>query len=426
MHTAAGDLAAAREQQAAAETRAETADATLAAQRARLDQLRSSTAYQAVEQLADLERLVRTCEHNAGQATAERERRTAASGRARAEAERAAQLAAELDAAASRDAAAVADHAHTAGITWIPDDAEPARLTERSAALAAARHEGVRAVRAAQQAARAAEQTRDLARASLDRAEEAVAGAETTETAAESAVETAREQARTALEEWTRAHGVLLPEGGADRLAEVLGLTGEAEALTLPDAFTEATTAAVQELRDTLAALRAQHTDVERRRAETEAERDRIAAEHDDAPPPARGRIADRTPGDGVPLWQLVDFASDLAEDQRAGLEAALEASGLLDALVTAEDTPVTAGHSDGYLRAGAPVSGPSLADLLRPEDGTAIPVPRITAVLRSVAVTGDLEAGVPADQRRRPLRRRRRRRRAPQGARRVRRRHRP
>ncbi|PZT72601.1 MULTISPECIES: TIGR02680 family protein [unclassified Streptomyces] len=401
--TATEELAAARERQAAAEARAESADAALAAQRARLDQLRSSAAYQAVEQLADLERLVRTCEQTARQAGAERERRTAATGRARAEAEHAARLAAELDAAVSRDAAAVADHAHAAGLPWTPADAEPDRVAELSAARAAARHEGVRAVRAAQQTARGAEQTRDLAQAALDRAQEAVGAAETAETEAESALESAREQARTELGRWTGAHGTLLPEAGAARLAEALELTGEAEAVTLADAFTEATAPAVQELRDTLASLRAGHADIERRRAETEAERDRIAAEHDDAPPPARGRGADRAPADGVPLWRLVDFDEALTESQRAGLEAGLEASGLLDALVTAEDGRVPAGRSEGFLRAGAPVDGPSLAGLLRPEipenppGEAAVPTAeRVTAVLRSVAVTGDPGAGVP------------------------------
>ncbi|MFC9078580.1 TIGR02680 family protein [Streptomyces sp. NPDC057062] len=413
LDNAVAEVAAAREQQAAAETRAEDADAALAALRARLDQLRSSAAYQAVEQLADLERLVRTCEHTAQQATAERERRTAATGRARVEAERAAQLAAELEGAASRGAAAVADHAHTAGIAWTPPDAEPTRLAERSAALATARHDGVRALRAAQQDCRSAEQTRDLARSALDRAEEAVSGAETGETDAERAVEAARAQMREALAQWTQAHGPLLPEGATDRLAEALDLTGEGEAATLADTYAEAVAPAVQELRDALAALRGRRTDLARRRAETEAERDRIAAEHDDAPPAARGRTADRTRGgtppataggtaaqalkalgEGVPLWQLVDFAEHLTEEQQAGLEAALEASGLLDALVTAENTPVPAGHSDGYLHTRTPVDGPSLADLLRPEDGTPIPAARVTAVLRSVAITSGPDSG--------------------------------
>ncbi|MFF3253825.1 TIGR02680 family protein [Actinacidiphila glaucinigra] len=396
LHAAGEELTAARERQTAAGTRAETADAALAAGRARLEQLRSSAAYQAVEQLADLERLVRTCEQTARQAASERERRTAATGRARAEAERAARLAGELDAAVSRDAAAVADHAHTAGIPWTPGDAEPDRIGQRAAALAAARHEGVRAVRGAQQSSRAAEQTRDLTRAALDRAQEAVAAAETAEADAESAAESARAQARTALAQWHADHGALLPPEGADLLAEAVERTGEPEAAGLADVFTEATAPAVQELRDTLASLRSQTADLERRRAESQAERDRIAAEHDDAPPPARGRTADRTGAPGVPLWQLVDFAPDLTEARRAGLEAALEASGLLDALITAEDTDVPAGCGDGYLRTGAPVDGPSLADLLRPEEGTGLPAERITAVLRSVAATGALTASTP------------------------------
>ena len=36
----------------------------------------------------------------------------------------------------------------------------------------------------------------------------------------------------------------------------------------------------------------------------------------------------------GAPFWQLVDFADDLSADKRAGVEAALESSGLLDAWV--------------------------------------------------------------------------------------------
>ena len=51
------------------------------------------------------------------------------------------------------------------------------------------------------------------------------------------------------------------------------------------------------------------------------------------APPPWRGLDArrDRT---GAPLWQLVDFLPAVETAQRAGLEAALEAAGLLDAWV--------------------------------------------------------------------------------------------
>lgn len=45
---------------------------------------------------------------------------------------------------------------------------------------------------------------------------------------------------------------------------------------------------------------------------------------------------AERDPTRGAPFHRLVDFAPELSESDKAGLEAALEASGLLDAWVTA------------------------------------------------------------------------------------------
>ncbi|MEV0186768.1 TIGR02680 family protein [Streptomyces sp. NPDC050625] len=408
----AAELETARTARANADNRADQAEAALAALRAGLDQLRTSAAYQAVEQLADLERLVRTCEQTARQATAERERRTAATGRARAEAEHSAHLAAELDTAVSAAAAALADHAHRAGIAWSAADAAPDALADRASARAEARHEGVRAVRAAVQRLRDTKQTRRAARAGLDRAQEAAQAAETAEREADAALAAAHERARAELEQWTQRYHALLPEGTEGRLATALDLAAEAagtpadgergsaatEDVTLPGVFTDATAPAVQELRDRLAGLRARRTGLQARRAETQAERELIAAEHDDAPPAARGRTTDRDgrtdSGAAVPLWRLVDFADGLDDGQRAGVEAALEASGLLDALVTAEDHPVTAGAGDGFLRAGAAIDGPSLADLLRPEETAALPAARITAVLSSVAVAGEPAPG--------------------------------
>ena len=85
----------------------------------------------------------------------------------------------------------------------------------------------------------------------------------------------------------------------------------------------------------------------------------------------------------GAPLWQLTDFADGLDDADRAGLEAALEASGLLDAWVTPDGRLLEAGTHDVVLsagaapppgapaspgaHAGAPSAGRSLAGLLRP-----------------------------------------------------------
>ncbi|MFF5426818.1 MULTISPECIES: TIGR02680 family protein [unclassified Streptomyces] len=105
---------------------------------------------------------------------------------------------------------------------------------------------------------------------------------------------------------------------------------------------------------------------------------------------------ATRTPGlreglPGAPLWRLVDFRDDLPESERAGLEAALEASGLLDAWVLPNGSALAVNGHDVLLSpSNGPVSGPSLADVLRPDvahgDGRA-------ASLGEATVTGLIAA---------------------------------
>ncbi|MFD5569098.1 TIGR02680 family protein [Streptomyces cadmiisoli] len=71
----------------------------------------------------------------------------------------------------------------------------------------------------------------------------------------------------------------------------------------------------------------------------------------------------------GAPLWRLVDFRDDLPESDRAGLEAALEASGLLDAWVLPDGSALAVnGHDVMLAPSSGPVGGPSLADVLRPD----------------------------------------------------------
>lgn len=91
-------------------------------------------------------------------------------------------------------------------------------------------------------------------------------------------------------------------------------------------------------------------------------------------PPTRTPGLRERLPG--APLWRLVDFRDELPEPERAGLEAAMEASGLLDAWVLPDGRALAVdgdGHSpyppyDVLLSpAAGPVSGASLAGLLRP-----------------------------------------------------------
>src|SRR6266536_658620 len=325
-------LASAETEQAQAQARREEAENAAAGLRARLDQLKSSSAYQAVEQLADLDRLVRTNERAAAEATAELARRGAATARARTDAEQAAVVLADLESVVSRTAAELADHAAAAG-----------------------------------------------------QAEQASADA----------VAAARADAQAALTRWAADHVDVLDETAmrelTERLSAAIEAFGDPDAANLESVLADATAPAAQAVRDQQARLRAERVIAQGERDRAAEERDRIAAQRDDAPPAHPGRAADRSGRDGAPLWRLVRFADDVGETQAAALEAALAATGMLDAWITPDGHEVTAGDSDGYLVPGPPVPGASLARVLVPEDDTPVPAARIGAVLASVALDGEL-----------------------------------
>ncbi len=143
---------------------------------------------------------------------------------------------------------------------------------------------------------------------------------------------------------------------------------------------------------------------------------------------PERGRftLPDRDPATGSPFYRLVDFQPDVDGAQRAGLEAALEASGLLDAWVTASGsvttaqadapagnvpagdatTPVPADNAahTGERRGvqavpGEPVTGPSLASVLVPavEPSSPVSAQVVASLLASVSL-GEGTFGVTPD----------------------------
>ncbi len=86
-------------------------------------------------------------------------------------------------------------------------------------------------------------------------------------------------------------------------------------------------------------------------RAELETERERLNAGGDNAPPAPYTRDADvRSAAVGAPLWQLIDFREHVDARQRAGLEAALEASGLLDAWVTPDGVRLAGEGNSAWL----------------------------------------------------------------------------
>lgn len=133
------------------------------------------------------------------------------------------------------------------------------------------------------------------------------------------------------------------------------------------------------------AVLDAQRQTAQQRREELRDERARLLAGENTCPPEPHTRAAEtRTQRRGAPLWQLVDFAPHLDRSERAGLEASLEASGLLDAWLSPDGTLT---DDDGlpwldtsWLHRGE-VDGVSLRNVLQPALPDDCPVTETTLV---------------------------------------------
>ncbi|CAM3296019.1 TIGR02680 family protein [Halomonas lysinitropha] len=126
-----------------------------------------------------------------------------------------------------------------------------------------------------------------------------------------------------------------------------------------------------------------------------EEERARLDAGGESAPPaPYTRGEAVREGRVGAPLWQLVDFRAELSDAQRAGLEAALEAAGLLDAWLMPDGALLSAETWDTLLVPEAAAPGTRLADALCPDLHGEPPVARevVENVLASIG-TGESEA---------------------------------
>jgi uncharacterized protein (TIGR02680 family) len=98
--------------------------------------------------------------------------------------------------------------------------------------------------------------------------------------------------------------------------------------------------------------------DVSAQLATLREERDRLLRGETERPPAPYTRAPDVREGrPGAPLWQVVDFRDQVSPAERAGLEAALEASGLLDAWVTPDGRLLEPGTHDVIITAGRPVA---------------------------------------------------------------------
>jgi uncharacterized protein (TIGR02680 family) len=138
----------------------------------------------------------------------------------------------------------------------------------------------------------------------------------------------------------------------------------------------------------------AEHRDAQRRQedlageaAALRAERERVAtgADHDRGPQRAQTRPADRAGRAGAPLFACCDFADHLDTADRAGLEAALEAAGLLDAWVSPGGLAAPDALDAFAVPAGAVPDGTRLSAVL-------VPTPAPASGLDAATVAGILD----------------------------------
>jgi uncharacterized protein (TIGR02680 family) len=289
----------------------------------------------------------------------------------------------------ARAIAAVAGAADEAGIAWVLGAAELAGVDDLGTTLRAPAVERRDDVRIVAEALRDATRARDAAGAAesaASRSLEAADAAAAEQAAAEGALDTARSELAEAVAAWGRATEAATADDVValtDAVVEERGLVEVLGARWQPRR--EALAADAARALDRHAALEAEQVALRARRAE-------VAAERDDGPVPPPWRSADRAGRRGAPLYACCDFADGVDGADRAGLEAALEASGLLDAWVAPGGA--AGDDQDAWLRPGPAVAEPSLATVLVPSlpEGSGLDRSDVAAVLRSVGLA---EAGV-------------------------------
>ncbi len=216
--------------------------------------------------------------------------------------------------------------------------------------------------------AAAADQTHAKAREQVDRLDSAVADADGRVLHAE----TAAAAQGTALVRACRAYLSGTTEISLVRLEELLsGLEAWVETLDgenpVTRAVADAVAAAGAELGRREGQLDALDREAHKRLEEVERQLRELAEGVDQAPPSAHTRRPEARQGRaGAPLWRVVDFAEGVPDADRAGIEASLEAAGILDAWLGPDGTLRSAADGDVILVAGGPAAH-NLDGLLAP-----------------------------------------------------------
>lgn len=248
----------------------------------------------------------------------------------------------------------------------LPDAYRLRSTVERHATQVKECHPAIGTARAAVRAVGEALTAAECADRKRAFAEERVADAERAAEESGKRLETAEERAEIAeaafteaLDGWRsdqRAVPVELPDELDETLLHELG--DRARAAARPD---------LDALRERQSAAKVERAGAVRLLAELRERRVAIEAERDPAPAPLPLPRTPRDPAEGDPLWRLIDFADGVDGDRAAGLEAALESAGLLDAWVRSDGAVLDAETHDVVLAVGPAVPGTTLLAALAP-----------------------------------------------------------
>jgi uncharacterized protein (TIGR02680 family) len=271
-----------------------------------------------------------------------------------------------------------------------PDHAQLARRLLRGAVDS--RQRQITEVRAAIDRHDRAVADRTTAEEALDEARALLSAANERRDATTRAYDTEVGEQEERLRRWAQACLELRFED-LDGLAARAG--SEAEVLASVEAATRGVERELTEAETTTLAARA---DARSERDALRAEIDRLAGDIDVPPDPPRTRTADRSTMPGAPLWRLVAFHDDVPPAIQSGVEAALQASGALDAWVAPSGAIELPGH-DTQLRAWTtgPAPARSLVEVLRPESDGPVAADRVQGVLATIAYGPTLPADHPA-----------------------------
>ncbi|MFD6390751.1 TIGR02680 family protein [Nocardia sp. NPDC060259] len=385
-----------------AETRAEEADRAYEQAIADRENLQRSSAYEGKQQLDDLADAVRRLETSA----AVHRDKAAEAGqtlqRRAEEAERAAEAVRTAAAALVRGEDALRAAAEEAGIEWVAPSADGRgdQITAAVRGHAEERDADVRAVRKALSRWESLAADRTRAQRLAERAVELRDAAAAEVAHAEAAVALARTESAAALRTWWQTNSAVFAPLVADpnrpglfaALESAVAAAGAEDAPSAHEVLAEHCEPLQEQIRTRRQDAKSRAAAAIARRESLRAERKRVAAERDDAPPPHPTDSGEHGGLPGAPLWRLVCFADTVTPAEAAGIEAALQAAGLLDAWICGPDLPPDV-EGVRYLRPLATEDRPTgrtLAEVLVVEensDDLSIPTATVADVLASIAL---------------------------------------